>query len=139
MEGIQGAVLDVKLRHLDDWNAARGRRAAKYTELLADVPQIRLPVCRAAEGHVWHLFVVLVPAGERDKFRDHLNERGIASGIHYPTPVPLQPAYAALGHKPGDFPVAEDVMARCVSLPMFPELADEQIQRVAAAVREYFA
>jgi len=125
MEGIQGAVLDVKLKHLDAWNAARARHAERYCELLADVPGIQLPACPRPGGHVWHLFVVLVPAGERDGFRKHLSEREVASGVHYPTPVPLQPAYAQLGHKPGDFPVAEDVMARCV--------------RVAAAVRDYFA
>ena len=139
MEGIQGAVLDVKLKHLEGWNCARAGHARRYGELLADVPGIQLPACPRPEGHVWHLFVVLVPAGERDEFREHLDEQGIASGIHYPTPVPLQPAYAPLGHKPGDFPLAEDVMARCVSLPMFPELSEEQVERVAAAVRDYFA
>jgi len=139
MEGIQGAVLDVKLRHLDGWNCARAGHARRYGELLAGVPGIQLPACPRPEGHVWHLFVILVEAGEREAFREHLNEQGVASGIHYPTPVPLQPAYAQLGHKPGDFPVAEDVMARCVSLPMFPELTEEQVERVAAAVRDYFA
>ena len=139
MEGIQGAVLDVKLRHLDGWNAARTRHAERYCELLADVSEIQLPACPRPEAHVWHLFVILVPEGERDRFRDDLAQRGVATGIHYPTPVPLQPAYQHLGYRPGDFPVAEDVMSRCVSLPMFPEMTDEQIKYVAVAIREYFA
>lgn len=138
MEGIQGAVLEVKLRHLDAWNEARNRHARLYCELLADLTPIQLPASPAAGAHVWHLFVILVPKAERDRFRDRLAQRGIASGIHYPTPVPLQPAYAHLGHKPGDFPVAEDVMARCVSLPMFPDLTDEQIEHTASVIRDYF-
>jgi dTDP-4-amino-4,6-dideoxygalactose transaminase len=139
MEGIQGAVLGVKLKYLDAGNAARARHAARYVERLEDVEAIQLPNATAPEAHVCHAFVVLVPAGERDRFRQHLSFKGIASGIHYPTPVPLQPAYAHLGHVPGDFPVAEDVMSRCVSLPMFPELTDEQIAWTASAIHEYFA
>ena len=139
MEGIQGAVLNVKLRHLDDWNSARKSHAQRYHDLLCDVKAIQLPVAAAPDAHVWHLFVILAPKGERDSLREHLTERDIATGIHYPTPVPLQPAYGHLGHKPGDFPVAEDVMSRCVSLPMFAELAEEQIEHTASAIREYFA
>ncbi len=136
MEGIQGAVLEVKLRHLDVWNAARARHAQRYHELQADVSGIQLPAMPQAGAHVWHLFVVLVKGQARDVFQKQLAERGVATGVHYPTPVPLQPAYAHLGHKPGDFPVAEDVMRRCLSLPMFAELTDEQIVAVAEAVRE---
>ncbi len=135
MEGIQGAVLDVKLRHLDDWNDARQRHAGRYNELLAGVPGLRLPTAREAAAHVWHLYVVLLDGVDRDVLMKQLSERGIATAIHYPTPVPLQPAYAHLGHRRGDFPVAEDVTRRCVSLPMFPELTGEQVEYVAAQLR----
>jgi dTDP-4-amino-4,6-dideoxygalactose transaminase len=127
MEGIQGAVLEVKLRHLDDWNAARMRHAQRYIELLADAPGIQLPAAPRHGRHVWHLFVILARGMERDALQKRLAECGVSTGVHYPTPVPLQPAYAHLGHKPGDFPVAEDVMRRCLSLPMFAEMTDEQI------------
>jgi dTDP-4-amino-4,6-dideoxygalactose transaminase len=136
MEGIQGAVLDVKLRHLDGWNAARQRHARRYHELLADVPGIQLPALPEPGAHVWHLFVVLIRDKDRDAVQKELAERGVATGVHYPTPVPLQPAYAHLGHKPGDFPVAEDVMRRCLSLPMFAEMTDDEIGYVAQSVRE---
>jgi dTDP-4-amino-4,6-dideoxygalactose transaminase len=135
MEGVQGAVLDVKLRHLDAWNAARTRHANRYRELLADVPGLVLPAAPRPEAHVWHLFVVLVRGRDRDELRQALADKGVATGVHYPTPVPLQPAYACLGHQPGDFPVAEDVMQNCLSLPMFPELTDEQIAYTACAVQ----
>lgn len=140
MEGIQGAVLEVKLRHLDAWNATRRRHAARYCELLADVPGLTLPALPAdPERHVWHLFVVLLGGLDRDDLQKRLAERGIATGVHYPTPVPLQPVYAHLGTKPGDFPVAEDVMRRCLSLPMFAEMTDEQIQYVCEVVHELAA
>jgi dTDP-4-amino-4,6-dideoxygalactose transaminase len=136
MEGIQGAVLDVKLRHLDAWNAARSQHAERYRELLADVPGIEPPMAPEPGSHVWHLFVVLVEGVDRDRLRAELWQRGVASGVHYPTPVPLQPAYGHLGHRPGDFPVAEDVMRRCLSLPMFPEMTEEQITGTVAALAE---
>ena len=136
MEGIQGAVLDVKLRHLDAWNAARARHAQRYMELMADIPEIQLPAAPRPEAHVWHLFVVLAREVDRDRLRQQLCNRGVATGVHYPTPVPLQPAYAHLGYKPGDFPVAEEVMGSCVSLPMYPELTEEQIEWTASAVGE---
>ena len=139
MEGIQGAVLEVKLRHLDDWNAARRRNAERYCELLADVPGLQLPAAPRPEAHVWHLFVVLASGANRDAVCRQLGEQGVASGVHYPTPVPLQPAYKHLGHKPGDFPVAEDVMRRCLSLPMFPEMTDEQVERTASVLRDCLA
>jgi len=137
MEGIQGAVLEVKLPHLDGWNAARRRQAAIYTQLLADVPGLRLPaVASRPEAHVWHLYVVLLPEVEREEVQAKLTQRGIASGVHYPTLIPFQPAYANLGHRPGDFPVAEDVARRCLSLHMFAEVSQHEVERVAAALRE---
>lgn len=135
MEGIQGAVLEVKLRHLDDWNAARMRHAERYHQLLADVPGIQLSAAPKPGRHVWHIYAVLARGDKRDALQKELAKRGVSTGVHYPTPVPLQPAYAYLGHKPGDFPVAEDVMRRCLSLPMFAELSEEQLVAVTNAIR----
>ncbi|MBI2823276.1 MAG: DegT/DnrJ/EryC1/StrS family aminotransferase [Planctomycetia bacterium] len=136
MEGVQGAVLDVKLRHLDDWNAARRRHAERYGALLAGVPGVRLPTATDPASHVWHLYVVLADGVDRQILIKRLAERGVATAIHYPTPVPLQPAYAHLGHRRGDFPVAEDVTSRCLSLPMFAELTDDQVEYVADAIKD---
>jgi len=135
MEGIQAAVLDVKLRYLDGWNAARARHARLYRRALADVPGVQLPTAVQPDAHVWHLFVILVSGMDRDDLQKELAERGIACGVHYPTPVPFQPAYAHLAYRRGDFPVAEDVTRRCLSLPMFPELEDRQIGYVAEVLR----
>jgi dTDP-4-amino-4,6-dideoxygalactose transaminase len=138
MEGVQGAVLDAKLPHLDGWNAARARHARRYHELLADTPGLILPEAPRPEGHVWHLFVVMARGRDREEVRAALADRGVATGLHYPTPVPFQPAYVHLGHRRGDFPVAEDLMANCLSLPLYPELTAEQVEHVATAVREVF-
>jgi dTDP-4-amino-4,6-dideoxygalactose transaminase len=136
MEGIQGAVLDAKLVHLDEWNAARARHARHYRELLSDVRSLTLPTGPRPEEHAWHLFAVLVHGHDRDQLRQALSERGVATGVHYPTPVPYQPAYAYLGHRRGDFPVAEHLMSHCVSLPLYPEMTDEQVEYVADTLRE---
>jgi dTDP-4-amino-4,6-dideoxygalactose transaminase len=139
MEGVQGAVLDVKLRHLDSWNEARARHARCYAELLADVPGLLLPAARTPNGHVWHLYVVRVPAQARQRVIDRLSAAGVGTGVHYPTLVPFQPAYAHLGYRPGAFPVAEAVAGSCLSLPMYPELTEGQLRHVAAALREALA
>jgi dTDP-4-amino-4,6-dideoxygalactose transaminase len=139
LEGIQGAVLNVKLKYLDGWNDLRRAHAARYHELLADavrdggalvLPQ-ELPYAR----HIYHLYVV--QSEERDALQKHLSAAEIQTGIHYPVPVHLQPAYASLGHKAGDFPEAERQAARILSLPMFPELSEAQIARVAESVRAF--
>jgi dTDP-4-amino-4,6-dideoxygalactose transaminase len=136
MEGVQAAVLDAKLPHLDAWNAARARHSRRYRELLTDLPGLALPEAPRPEAHVWHLFVVLARGRERDELRAALAQRGVATGVHYPKPVPYQPAYAHLGYRPGDFPVAEDLMRNCLSLPLFPELTTEQIEYTADALKE---
>jgi dTDP-4-amino-4,6-dideoxygalactose transaminase len=136
MEGMQGAVLEVKLRYLDAWNAARARVAARYRELLADVPGLVLPAAVTPESHVWHLYVVLLASAEREQVRRLMHERGVSTGVHYPTLVPFQPVYARLGYRRGTFPVAERVAQQCLSLPIFPELTDEQVIRVAEVLRD---
>ncbi len=131
LEEIQGAVLSVKLRHLDRWNELRREHAARYGELLAGSDLV-LPREMAYAYHVYHLYVVQTEA--RDQLRSTLNEAGIQTGIHYPIPVHLQPAYASLGYKAGDFPEAERQARRVLSLPMFPELSGEQMMRVAEII-----
>ncbi|HEV2802851.1 MAG TPA: DegT/DnrJ/EryC1/StrS family aminotransferase [Pyrinomonadaceae bacterium] len=138
LEGLQGAVLGVKLKHLDDWNELRRAHAARYNDLLSglnDNGALTLPREMDYARHIYHLYVVQTEA--RDALQQHLAAAGIQSGIHYPVPVHLQPAYASLGRRAGDFPVAERLAARVLSLPMFPELTAEQIERVAERVRSF--
>ena len=134
MEGLQGAVLDVKLRRLPDWTQRRRDHANYYLEQLANISGLTLPAFADPLSHVWHLFVILV--NDRDQFRADLEKRGVATGVHYPTPIPYQPAFKHLGYQNGQFPVTEDVMSRCVSLPMFPELTIDQRDYVVAMVRD---
>lgn len=133
MEGLQGAVLRVKLRHLEAWTEARRGHARRYGELLAGAG-VRTPVEAAHARHVYHVYAVRGPA--RDRLQKALAARDIQTGIHYPIPVHLQPAYADLGYRAGDLPVTERAAAELLSLPMFPELQAGQIAAVAAAVRE---
>lgn len=135
LEGIQGAVLGVKLKHLDAWTRGRQRVAARYAELLKDTP-LQLPAVTAGNESAWHLYTVRSP--RRDELKKHLDANGIGNAVHYPMPLHLQKAYAHLGHKPGDFPVAEKASREVLSLPMFPELTDAQIQRVADVVKGFF-
>lgn len=134
MEGLQGAVLDVKLRHLPGWTDGRRAAAARYDELLADVPGVTLPHVAERANPAWHLYPVRVD--DRDAVAARLDRAGVATGVHYPTPVHLQPAYAHLGHRRGDFPNAEAYAATCLSLPMYAELTAEQQQYVADQLKE---
>jgi dTDP-4-amino-4,6-dideoxygalactose transaminase len=136
MEGIQGAVLGVKLPHLKKWTRERQRVARRYAELLADTP-LQLPREAGFAESVWHLYVVRHP--RRDELKAHLDANGVGCALHYPLPLHLQKCYASLGHKPGDFPVAEKAARECLSLPIYPELTDTQIQRVAEVVRGFFS
>ena len=135
LEGIQGAVLGVKLKHLAHWTRERQRVAARYAELLADTP-LQLSTVTAGNESAWHLYTVRSP--RRDELKKHLDANGIGNAVHYPMPLHLQKVYASLGYQPGDFPVAEKASREVLSLPMFPELTDAQIQRVAAVVKEFF-
>lgn len=132
MEGFQGAILRVKLRHLPDWTEARRRVARRYHERLADTG-LALPREMPYATHVYHLYTVRL--NERDALQAALRAEGIATGLHYPIPVHLQPAYADLGYRAGAFPVAERAAADVLSLPVFPEMTDQQVDVVAAAVR----
>lgn len=126
---LQAAVLRIKLRYLEDWNRRRRAHAARYHALLADAP-VGLPELIADGSHVYHQFVVR--CGNRDIVLERLRARGIGAAIHYPIPVHLQPACAFLGYSKGDLPHTEQAADEILSLPMFPELTDDQIEYVAA-------
>jgi len=133
MDAFQGAVLGVKLHHLEGWLEARRSHADSYADLLAGLP-VELPVEAPGNRHVWHLYVVLHP--ERDRIQTEMGAAGISTGLHYPIPVHLQKAYTHLGHEEGEFPVSEKVARECLSLPMFPELSPEQQKAVATALEK---
>jgi dTDP-4-amino-4,6-dideoxygalactose transaminase len=137
MDGIQGAALSIKLKHLDRGNAARRAHAQLYGKLLADVDGVIIPSVAPSGVPVFHLYVVRVP--ERDRVLAALAQRGISCGIHYPKPVHLQKAYAGLGLGAGAFPVTERCAEGLLSLPMFPELTPEQIATVAAELKAVLA
>lgn len=132
MDAFQGAVLQIKLKYLERWTAARCRVAERYSELLAGLP-IQLPAQASGRRHVWHLYVTLLAA--RDRVRQKLEARGIHTGLHYPIPLHLQKAYRHLGYQEGDFPVAERIGRECLTLPLFPEMTPQQQDVVAEAVR----
>jgi dTDP-4-amino-4,6-dideoxygalactose transaminase len=132
LDELHAAMLRVKLRHLEEWIAERRRRAALYTELLGDAP-LTLPAEPALGRHAYHLYVVR--SARRDALQHHLQSRGIGTIVHYPTPVHLQPAYAALGYGDGSFPEAEPACAEVLSLPLYPELTEAEVRRIAEAVR----
>jgi dTDP-4-amino-4,6-dideoxygalactose transaminase len=134
LEGLQGAVLRVKLRHLEKWTEARRAAAAYYNELFAGTG-IETPVARDDSRHVYHVYALRT--GERAKWQEFLASRQIQSGIHYPIPVHLQEAYAQPRYKAGDFPHSEAAAAEVLSLPMFPELTTSQQDQVAGALVEF--
>jgi dTDP-4-amino-4,6-dideoxygalactose transaminase len=133
LDELQAAVLRVKLRYLDQWNAARRAHAQAYTEQLQGVVEA-VPSVQPWGTHVFCYYVIQVQG--RDDFRKALEREGIATGIHYPTPVHLQPACARYGYVRGTLPVTETMVDRIVSLPMYPELSFEQRWMVVNAVRK---
>lgn len=136
LDTLQAAVLRVKLRHLDGWNASRRMHAEAYEDLLGDrVGSVALPPVAAYAEPVFHLYVI--QSEERDSLQSHLADRGISTVIHYPIPIHLQPAYSELGHSRGAFPVTESFAERILSLPMYAELTDDDIGYVCETVREF--
>lgn len=131
LEGIQGAVLRVKLHHLESWTEARRTAASRYDALFAGTG-VKSPKARSDARHVYHLYVIRTP--DRATWQDALLAQGIQTGIHYPTPIHLLPAFSDLGYQNGDFPHAERAAREVLSLPMFPELTESQCQQVAQAV-----
>lgn len=132
LDTIQAVVLRAKLPHMEAWNEARRRAAQRYHEALASTGW-KLPKTAPYATHVFHLYVAQVP--DRAKVQAALDRANVSHGIHYPVPIHLQPAFADLGYKPGAFPVAEALAPKIISLPIFPELSEAQVQQVAAACR----
>lgn len=145
MEGIQGAVLGVKLKHLNKWTDARRAVAAKYNEGLKGLAKVITPKEMSYAKHVYHLYVIQLNDGSleasnqlRDKLKDYLTQQGVSVGLHYPIPLHLQECFKGLGYKKGDFPNSERIGEAGLSLPMFPEMTDEQINYVLDKINEFF-
>ena len=140
LDEIQAAILRVKLRYLDEWNEKRRGKANLYNEYLKDLVHEGLVVTPKEKDwakHVYHLYVIQVEEGIRDKLIEYLNVREIGAQIHYPIPIHLQKAYRHLGYKEGSFPVAEKLAKRIVSLPMFPELEEHQVERITHEIKAF--
>jgi|WetSurMetagenome_2_1015567.scaffolds.fasta_scaffold03197_9 dTDP-4-amino-4,6-dideoxygalactose transaminase len=136
LDAIQAGILSIKLEHLDGWNDARRIRAADYNGLLGEIEGVVTPFEPEWSKAVYHLYVIRVP--RRDELKQHLQVRGIETGLHYPVPLHLQKAYAAFGFREGDFPVSEKTADEILSLPMFPGLTGAQQEYVADSIAEFY-
>ena len=134
MDGIQAAILRVKLRYLESGNSLRRSHARKYDEIFEEIDEVVIPQEAPYSRHVYHIYAIRIQ--ERNEMMWFLKEKGIECGVHYPVPVHLQKAYRSLGYKTGDFPVAEQNALEFISLPMFPELTDLQIESVGRNLKE---
>ena len=137
LDEIQAAILRIKLRRLEEWNARRRALARMYDERLKDSGVITPEIPADIRRHVFYTYTIRVAGGKRDDLRKYLGERGIGTQIHYPVPIHLQQSAEFLGYRKGDMPITEKVASEVLSLPMFPELTDEQLERVADAVRSF--
>ncbi|SFC44179.1 dTDP-4-amino-4,6-dideoxygalactose transaminase [Flexibacter flexilis DSM 6793] len=135
LDSLQAAFLSLKIKHLDHWTQLRQQAAAQYAEQLAGLPELQLPVCAPQATHVFHLYVVRHP--RRDELQHFLQQKGIQTAIHYPTPPHLQAAYKDLGFGKGAFPIAEQMAATSLSLPMFAGITPEQIAYVCDMIRRF--
>src|SRR5581483_10873512 len=137
LDGIQGAILDAKLKHLPDWNAQRRAHADYYTELLSNVDDsIVTPYEPSHLRGVYHLYVIRTR--QRDELLNYLKTKDIEAGVHYPVPLHLQPVYKNLGYHKGDFPETEKASQEILSLPMYPELTHAQMERIVETMREFY-
>ena len=136
LEALQAAILNVKLQYIEEWTASRRRHAEEYNQMLRDCPHIQIPKEHALAKSVYHLYVI--QAADRDGLREHLERANIGTGLHYPVPLHQQPCFAYLGYKEGAFPRTEASANRIVSLPMFPELTEMQLQYVAESVCNFY-
>ncbi len=136
LDGLQAAILNVKLPHLAKWTEARRRVARRYDELLSEVGDVVIPKVAPERDHVYHLYVIRTE--RRDALKKHLTDGGIATVLNYPKALPFYPAYSYLGSKPADFPVAFANQSRILSLPIFPEMSDEMIRHVAGQIKTYY-
>jgi len=136
LDNLQAAILRVKLKYLNQWNGMRRKNARKYNELLNNIGGIITPYEADYAKHVYHLYVIRTK--DRDKLREELKSNGVTTGIHYPIPLHLQPAYNYLGYKRGNFPVTEECSQKILSLPMFDELNDKQIEKLVKLIKNYY-
>jgi dTDP-4-amino-4,6-dideoxygalactose transaminase len=140
LDAIQAAILQIKLRHLDDWSQQRRAVAEQYRQLLEPVPGMVLPIAIVDGTHVWNQYTIRLThqpqTNWRDQVRQALRDRGVISMVYYPIPLHLQPVYAELNYPPGSFPVAEQLAQEVLSLPMFPELTPEQQDHVVYALKD---
>jgi dTDP-4-amino-4,6-dideoxygalactose transaminase len=135
MDGIQAAILNVKLKYLADWTRRRQKVANMYSEQLSGVDSITRPITAPNRSHVYHLYVIRSP--KRDKLREHLTSKGVQTGIHYPTALPFLPAYAYLNCDPSGYNRARKYQGEILSLPIFPEMTEEKITYVTSAIKEF--
>ncbi|OGH18556.1 MAG: hypothetical protein A3F31_05090 [Candidatus Levybacteria bacterium RIFCSPHIGHO2_12_FULL_38_12] len=136
LDTLQAAILNVKLKHLDDFTQKRRQHANIYNKLLSSIPQITLPKEMEYAYHVYHIY--MIQAQRRDDLGKFLKEKGVKTVIHYPTPIHLQKAYKSMGYKKGDFPISEQLAKSILSLPMFPELTYEEINYICSLIREFY-
>jgi dTDP-4-amino-4,6-dideoxygalactose transaminase len=137
LDAIQAGVLRIKLKRLKDWNLTRRENATYYSESLKEISGVQIPSEADFATSVYHLYVILVD--DREGLQQFLTEKGISTGLHYPVPLHLQKAYAHFGYKKGDFPVAEQAADRLLSLPMFPELTNQQIEYIVESIKQYLS
>ena len=135
LDEMQAAVLRVRLPHLDAWNARRREIARIYDNEMAGL--VETPFVEPGCEHIYHQYTVI--ADRRDELSGFLKEQGIGTAIHYPLPLHLQPSFAYLGHRPGDFPVSESMAKRVISLPVFPELSDQEVLEIAGAIKRFYS
>lgn len=136
LDGIQGAVLGVKLPYLNDWTESRRHHAVRYNQQLNGMGDLIIPKADTRAKHVYHLYVV--QTGNRDELQKYLASRDVSTGLHYPVPLHLQDAYNCLGYRQGDLPETERVASHALSLPMYAELTDEQIDCVVSTIEDFF-
>ena len=137
MDGLQAAVLNVKLPHLKSWTTKRRTNAQIYRDALSDIPQIHMVAEKPNTQHSYHLCIIMCE--QRDALKVHLEAAGIETAIHYPTPLPLLKAYEGEGYTAEDFPNAARAAGQMLSLPMYPELSSEQIQYIAQNIKAFYA
>jgi len=139
MEAIQGAVLEVKLNHIDKWTEKRRSAAKLYSKYLSDFSEVVLPVEMNYAKHVYHLYIIRLRSTDtRNKLQAFLSDNGISTGLHYPVPLHVQPCFSALGYRKGDMPVTENLAECGLSLPMFPDISEEQIEYTARTIKNFF-
>jgi len=136
LDALQAAILNAKLKHLPEWTKKRRKHAKKYNELLKGVKEISLPFEEKYSKHVYYMYIIRV--SKRDELLNYLKEKEIFCGIHYPIPLHVQPALSYLGCKQGDFPISEKAAKEILSIPMYPELTDEQIKHVVENIKNFF-